>query len=62
MATLVRFHQLGMDFDEILAQYPSLTPGGLHAAFAYYFDNKAAIDRLIEKAAHPPEGATVLEV
>ena len=62
VATLIRSHQLGMDFDEILTQYPNLTPASLHAALAYYFDYKAEIDALIKEAQEPPDGATVIEV
>ena len=60
VATLIRSHQLGMDFDEILAQFPSLTPASLHAALAYYFDHKAEIDELIQDAQTPPKNATVI--
>ncbi|MBI4701299.1 MAG: DUF433 domain-containing protein [Deltaproteobacteria bacterium] len=60
VATLVRAHQLGMDFDEILTQYPDLRPEQLHAAFAYYFDHQADIERLIAQAATPVPGATVI--
>jgi uncharacterized protein (DUF433 family) len=62
VATLIRFHQLGMEFDELLAQYPSVTPGALHAAFAYYFDHKAEIDLLIKEAQDPLQEATFIEV
>lgn len=62
VATLVRSHQLGMTFDEMLTQYPSLTPASLHAALAYYFDNKAEIDTLINASDVPPADATVVEV
>ena len=62
VATVVRSHQLGMDFDEILAQFPSLTPASLHAALGYYFDNKAEIDGLLRDSESPPESAAVIEV
>ena len=62
VATLVRSQQLGMDFDEILLQYPTLTPAELHAAFAYYLDHKTEVDELLQKAELPPEGAAVLEL
>ena len=60
LATLIRAHQLGMDFDEILVQYPSLRPADLHAAFAYYFDHKDDMDRLIRDAAAPVRGADAI--
>ena len=62
VTTLVRAHQLGMDFDEILLQYPVINPAQLHAAFVYYFDHRAEIESLLREADAPPPGATVLEL
>lgn len=62
VASLIRAHQLAMSFDEILAQYPSLTPAGLHAALLYYFDHQAQIDALLEVASEPPPAADVVRV
>ena len=62
VATLVQAHQLGMDFDEILTQYPGLRPEGLHAAFVYYFDHKAEIEALLNESGNQPPGATRITV
>lgn len=62
VTTVIRSHQLGMDFDEILTQFPSLTPASLHATLAYYFDHKVEIDTFIREGNDPPENATVVEV
>ncbi len=59
VTTLVRAHQLGMDFDEILVQYPSLTPAQLHAAFLFYLDHQDEIDALQREAESPPPAADV---
>jgi uncharacterized protein (DUF433 family) len=59
VATVVRSHQLGMDFDEILVQYPTLRPEHVHAALLYYFDNRAEVDSLIAESEEPPPGAIV---
>lgn len=61
VATLVRAHQLGMEFDEILVQYPTLRPVQLHAALAYYLDHRACIDRLLARTDRPPRGATIAQ-
>ena len=61
VATIVRSHQLGMDLDEILVQFPSLRPEHIHAALLYYFDHRAQIDRLIEESELPPAGAVELD-
>lgn len=60
VSILIRAHRLGLDFDEILVQYPTLRPEGLHAAFAYYFDHKAEIDAMVERAEDEPPGATLV--
>ena len=36
--------QTGHSPDEILAHYPGLTLADVHAALAYYYDNRRAID------------------
>src|SRR5690606_11825087 len=57
VATIVQSHQIGMDFDEILVQFPSLRPEHVHAALLYYFDHRAEVDTLIAEAEKPPPGA-----
>lgn len=57
VATLVRSHQLGMDFDEILVQFPTLKPEGLHAALLYYLDHAEEIDAILAASAGPPPGS-----
>ena len=37
--------QAGESPDEILTHYPHLTLADVHAALAYYYDNREAIDR-----------------
>ena len=60
----------GMTPDEIVAQYPELSLADVHAAMAYYWDNREAIDQqmkdadefvdqLVGKAHH--EGPVLLE-
>ena len=34
----------GWSAEEIIHQYPYLKPAEIHAAFAYYFDNRSEID------------------
>ena len=40
----------GMTPDEIVAQYPELSLAGVHAAMAYYWDNREAIDKQMKDA------------
>lgn len=57
VGTIVRSHQLGLDFDEILVQFPSLRPEHVHAALLYYLDNRAEVDALLAESHEPPPGA-----
>jgi uncharacterized protein (DUF433 family) len=45
--TLVAYHQQGAPDEELLQNYPSLTPADLSAAWNYYQQNPETIDRLI---------------
>jgi len=36
--------------DQIVSQYPSLTLAQVHAALAYYWDNREAIEKQMKKA------------
>jgi uncharacterized protein (DUF433 family) len=60
VATLVRAHQLGLDFEEILTQYPGLGPADPHAALLYYLDHTVAVDALLQESTTPMPGATVV--
>ena len=62
VATLVRAHQLGMDFDEILVQYPALRPEGLHAALLYYLDHRDEIEAILSDQTEPLSGARALDI
>jgi len=41
--------ELGESPDEIVQAYPQLTLADIHAALAYYYDNRAAIDQQIRE-------------
>ncbi|TAE29323.1 MAG: DUF433 domain-containing protein [Candidatus Kapaibacterium sp.] len=47
--SIVCYYKLGMSAEEIHAALPYLSDAELHAAFAYYFDNREEIERLIEE-------------
>ncbi len=62
VSTVICAHRLGMDFDEILVQYPNIRPEQLHAAFLYYFDHKEEIEDILNQDMLPPAEAIVVEV
>lgn len=47
--SVVCYYKLGMSPEEVHAALPYLSDAELHAAFAYYFDNREEIERLIEE-------------
>ena len=46
----VLYERQGRTPDEIVAAYPHLTLADVHAALAYYWDNKDAIDQQMKEA------------
>jgi uncharacterized protein (DUF433 family) len=42
--------RMGMSPDQIVSEYPSITLADVHAALAYYFENRDRIDADIEAA------------
>lgn len=61
VATLVRAHRLGMEFDEILVQFPTITAADLHATLLYYLDHRDEIEALLKDADVPPPSAEVVD-
>ena len=47
--SLVSFHQQGANEQELLENYPDLTPNDLTAAWLYYQKNAAEIDQIINQ-------------
>lgn len=43
------WNEEGLSADEIVSRVPTLSLADVHAALAYYFDNRAEIDRQIEE-------------
>jgi uncharacterized protein (DUF433 family) len=56
VSNIVLWTEQGRSPDEIVAGYPRLTLADVHAALAYYFDNRAEMDRLIEEDGRFVEG------
>ncbi|MEX0678780.1 MAG: DUF433 domain-containing protein [Pirellulales bacterium] len=47
VSNIVLWTEQGQSADEIVAGYPHLTLAGVHAALAFYFDNREEMDKLI---------------
>lgn len=46
---IVLWNEEGLAVDEIISRVPSLSLADVHAALAYYFDNREEIDRQISE-------------
>lgn len=46
---VIDYEYLGMSPEEILSAYPGITLADVHAALAYYYDNKEEINQLIQE-------------
>ena len=49
VANIVLWTEHGTSPDEIVASYPQLTLADVHAALAFYFDNREEMDRQIRE-------------
>jgi len=47
--SVVLLHEEGASDDRIREQYPDLTPAQIHAALAYYYDNREEVDAQFEE-------------
>jgi uncharacterized protein (DUF433 family) len=47
--SVINYYKLGMSVEEIHATLAYLSDAELHAAFAYYFDNREEIEQLIRE-------------
>lgn len=45
MDVAIWHEQMGMSADEIVTEFPTITVADVHAALAYYWDNRAAIEQ-----------------
>jgi uncharacterized protein (DUF433 family) len=49
------YERMGMSPDQIVSEYPSITLAEVHAALAYYFENREVIDAEIDAAKESAE-------
>ena len=42
--SIIKWYKLGMSFEEIVREFPQLTPAQIHDAFSYYYDNQEEIE------------------
>ena len=53
--SIIKWYKLGMPIEDIMREFPQLTPSQVHDAFSYYYDNQEEIEKDIaenENEAH----------
>ncbi len=50
--SIIEQYQLGSSIEELLWDYPRLSPAQLYDALAYYHDHKEEMDRLLDEATY----------
>ena len=43
--SLVKWYKLGMSVEDIIREFPQLSPSQVHDAFSYYYDSKDEIEK-----------------
>jgi type III restriction enzyme len=43
--SIIKWYKLGMSVEDIIREFPQLTPSQVHAAFSYYYDNQAEVEK-----------------
>jgi len=43
--SIIKWYKVGMSVEEIMREFPQLTPAQIHDAFSFYYDNLATIER-----------------
>jgi len=49
VSSIVQNHRRGLSADDILREFPHLTPAQVYDALSYYYDHREQIDREIQK-------------
>ena len=47
--SIIKWYKVGLSVEDIIREFPQLTPSQIHDAFSYYYDNQEAVEREIEK-------------
>lgn len=49
VSSIVQNHRCGLSVDEILQQFPHLSPAEVYDALSYYYDHRTAMDQEINE-------------
>ncbi len=43
--SIIKWYKLGLSVEEVMREFPQLTPSQVHDAFSYYYDNPEEIEK-----------------
>ena len=43
--SITKWYKLGLSLEDIIREFPQLTPSQIHDAFSYYYDNQEEIEK-----------------
>ncbi len=43
--SIIKWYKLGLSVEEVMREFPQLTPSQVHDAFSYYYDNPKEIEK-----------------
>lgn len=43
--SIIKWYKVGMPVEDIIREFPQLTPSQIHDAFSYYYDNQEEIEK-----------------
>ena len=43
--SIIKWYKLGMSVEDIIREFPQLTPSQVHAAFSYYYDHQEEVEK-----------------
>lgn len=43
--SIIKWYKVGMSVEDIIREFPQLTPSQIHDAFSYYYDNQEEVEK-----------------
>ncbi|MFO0792433.1 MAG: DUF433 domain-containing protein [Candidatus Brocadiaceae bacterium] len=43
--SIIKWYKVGMSVEDIIREFPQLTPSKVHDAFSYYYDNQGEVEK-----------------
>ena len=43
--SIIKWYKVGMSVEDVIREFPQLTPSQIHDAFSYYYDNQEEVEK-----------------